>query len=182
MFIQFKKALALVLMLGFFMPALAKADSNTDFSTITATMGNKNTTSGDYTMWITNDGVVHYAKDSGIRYPYLTPASTSQTLTAAQSGTTFVLNNAGGVAPSGATMQLPAANPKMSYTFITDVAVNFRIKPATGEIINFSTAIANSKLKNTSAAIGDSIQVFCSTAGQWSIRTKVGTWAVDNNP
>lgn len=182
MFIKFKKVFAMLLMLVLFLPALAKADSNTDYSTITATIGNKNTVSQDYTMWVTSDGVVHYAKDSGIHFPYLTPASTSQTLTAAMSGTTFVLNNAGGTAPSGATMQLPPATPKLEFTFITDVNVFFRLKPATGEIINFSSNVANSKVRNTSAAIGDSIEVFCSTTGQWSVKSRSGTWATDNNP
>lgn len=182
MFNKFKKNIAMIFMLALFLPALAQADSNTDYSTITATMGNKNTVSQDYTMWITSDGVVHYAKDSGIHFPYLTPASTSQTLTAAQSGTTFVLNNAGGTAPNGAIMFLPAATPKLEYTFIVDVNVYIRLKPQAGEIINFSTNVASSKVRNTSAAIGDSIEVFCATTGVWSVKSKTGTWATDNNP
>ncbi len=179
MVIKFKKALALLLMLVLFLPALAMASSNSDYNITTGTLGDKNS-AGDYRIWVTNDGVVHYAQDTGIHYPYLTPASTTQTLTAAQSGTTFVFNNAGGTAPSGAKMLLPAATPKLKYTFIVDAAVYIRLVPAAGEIINFSTAVANSRLKNTSAAIADSITVFCATAGQWSIVDKVGTWAVDN--
>lgn len=182
MFIKFKKTLALLIMLVLFLPALAKADSNSDYPITTATIGNKNVTSGDYTIWVTNDGVVHYAKDTGIHYPYLSPASTSQTLTAAQSGTVLVINNNGGSAPNGVVVTLPIATPKLEYTIIVDVARFVRLKPQSGDIINFSTDIAGSKVKNTSAAIGDSIEVFCSTAGQWSVKSRTGTWATDNNP
>lgn len=182
MFIKFKKAFMLILMLALFLPALAKADSNTDYSITTATLGSQNKVSGDYTMWVTNDGVVHYAKDTGIHFPYLTPASTSQTLTAAQSGTVLVINNANGTYVNGAMFLLPPAIPKLEYTFVIDVAKVFRIQPASGEIINYSTDIANSKVKNTSSAIGDSIEVFCATTGQWSVKSRTGTWATDNNP
>lgn len=185
MFIKFKHSIVLLLMLVLFLPAIARADSNNEYSTITGTLGGNNPGSGDYTIWVSSDGVVHYAKDTGILYPYLPTTSTQQTLTAAQTGTTLVINNGAGTyttGASGATFTLPSAIPKLQYSFIIDVAGVFRLKPASGEIINFSTDVANSKIKNTSKAIGDSITIWCSTAGQWSIKDKVGTWATDNNP
>ena len=178
---KIKKAFALILMLALFIPALARASSNGDYNITTATIGDKDA-AGDYRIWVTNDGIEHYAQDTGIHFPYLNPASTDQTLTAAQSGTVLVINNLAGTYVNGATFTLPSAVPKLKYTFVIDVAKIFRLKPASGEIINFSTDIANSKVKNTSSAIGDSITVFCSTAGQWSVTEHFGTWATDNNP
>lgn len=115
-------------------------------------------------------------------YPGVVAASTSQTLTASQTGQVFVLNKLLGVAPNGAIMSLPKASPKLDYTFIIDAAVYIRIKPQSADIINFSSDVAGSKVRNTSAAVGDSIEVFCVVAGQWSIKNRVGTWATDNNP
>lgn len=183
MFIKFKKAFALILMLIFALPLLARADNNSDYSITKATMGGINQGSGDYSAWVTNDGtgsIFKFARDTGIHYPYVTPASTSQTLTAYQSGSTFVVNNGGGTATGSPKIQLPTAIQKEDYTIITDVALAIRIVPATGEIINYSSDVANSRVKNTSAAIGDSIELFCATTGQWSIKSKSGTWATDN--
>lgn len=173
------KIVLLALVVAVLLPMAAQAQ--TYYTTTTGTLGDKNS-SGDYRVTLTNDGVVHYASDTGITMPYLTPTSTDQTLTAAQTGTTFVFNNGSGTAVSGATYTLPAAVAGLQYTFIGDVAKIFRLKPASGEIINYSTDVANSKVKNTSAAIGDSITVICVTAGQWSIKNRFGTWATDNNP
>jgi len=114
--------------------------------------------------------------------PTIIAASTSQTLTASQSGAVFVLNRNGGSAPNGAILTLPTATARLDYTFIVDTAVNIRIKPQAGDIINYATNVAGSKVKNTSATIGDSIELYCIVAGQWSVKNRFGTWATDNNP
>lgn len=114
--------------------------------------------------------------------PTIIAASTSQTLTASQSGAVFVLNKNGGSAPNGSILTLPTASPRLDYTFIVDTAVYIRIKPQSGDIINFSTNVAGSAVRNTSAAISDSIELYCIVAGQWSVKNRFGTWATDNNP
>ena len=152
--------------------------AQTNYTTSVATFGDQNS-SNNYRMTATNDGVIRFASDTGIIVPYTT-ASTNSTLTAAQTGTTIVFNNGSGTAQSNTTFTLPTSAVGMQYSFIGDITKYFRVKPASGEIINYSTAVANSKLKNSSAAIGDSIIVFCATAGQWSVKAQNGTWAVDN--
>lgn len=123
-----------------------------------------------------------FGEPSRVLFISLSPTSTSQTLTAAQAQSVLVINNGAGVAKGGAIINLPVSVKGMDYTIITDLALTFRLKPASGEIINYSTNTANSKVKNTSAAIGDSIEVFCSTAGKWSVKGRFGTWVTDNNP
>lgn len=175
-----KLNLALALMVAFgcvsLLPVLGSAQ--TYYSTTTGTLGDQNSNK-DYRITTTQDGVVHFAQDTGVTFPFIT-ASTNQTLTAAQTGTTMVFNNGVGAAKDNTTFTLPSAVVGLSYTVIGDVAHSFRLKPASGEIINYSTDIANSKVKNTSAAAGDSITVFCATIAQWSIKDKSGTWATDN--
>lgn len=161
------------------MPGVGLAQSL--FGTTTGTLGNQNS-SGDYAVTVTNDNVVHFAQDTGLLFPYTT-ASTNQTLTAVQTGVTLVFNNGAGTANNLVIFTLPTAAVGMSYSFIADIAKSFRIKPQSADIINFSTAVAGSKINNGgSGAAGDAITLFCATAGKWSIKYKVGTWAVDNNP
>lgn len=106
-------------------------------------------------------------------------ATTNITLTAAQLGTVIVFNNSTGVAANGTQFTLPTAVVGMQYTVISDTAKFFYIKPASADIINFSTATTGQRISNaTTAAAGDSITLVCQTAGQWSIQSRIGTWVV----
>jgi hypothetical protein len=143
---------------------------------LTATFGDKNS-SNVHRIEADNNGVVTFAQDTGIKYPY-TSGSTNQTITAAQTGTTIVFNNGSGVAASGTMFTLPAAVVGMEYTIIADIAKWFYVKPASGEIINFSNLSANQRISNAGSGVaGDSITLFCATAGQWSVKSRIGTWA-----
>lgn len=181
MFNKLKYALMVMILvcMAFIMPSISMAQSL--YNTTTSTLGTQNS-NGDYAVTVTQDRVVHFAQDTGTLFAYTT-ASTNQTLTAAQTGTTMVFNNGAGTASGLTAFTLPTAAVGMRFTVIADIAKSFRIKPQSADIINYSTAIAGSKVNNGGSALaGDSIQLFCATAGKWSIATKVGTWTVDNNP
>lgn len=151
------------------------------YPTTTGTFGDQNSNK-DYRIISTTDGVIHVAQDTGVLFPYTT-GSTNQTLTAAQTGTTYVFNNGAGTAQGLTIFTLPTSAVGMQYSFISDIAKSFRIKPQSADIIDYSTAVAGSKVNNGGSALaGDSITLFCATAGKWSIKNKVGTWTVDNNP
>lgn len=153
------------------------------FAETTATFGDQNS-SGTYRMVATNsgtnaaDGLITFAFDTGIKFPYTT-GSTTYTITAAQTGTTIVFNNGGGTASNGTTFLLPTAVVGMQYTIVADVAKWFYLDCQTTDVINFSTATAGQRISNSATAVaGDSITVFCATAGQWSVKSRIGTWAV----
>lgn len=117
-------------------------------------------------------------KPAGISYPG-TVATTSVTLTVYQSGNIIVFNasNAGGQNDTAFT--LPSAIPGLEYTIIADIAKYFAVTPQSADTINFSTATSGQSVNNVgSAAIGDSITLVCRTSGKWSVRNRVGTWAV----
>ena len=145
----------------------------------TATFGDKNS-AGLYRMVATNDGVITFQQDTGLTIPYISTATTNTTLTAAQTGTTVVLNNGNGVAATNTMYTLPAATVGLNYSFITDVAKQFIVHPAGTDQIMYSTIPAGAGILNSSAAIGDSIEVVCLRAGKWSIKNITGTWANSN--
>lgn len=155
----------------------------------TATFGDKNS-SGVYRLRADNTfisganyGFITFAQDTGIVYPYLSTATTNTTLLAQQSGSTIIFGNGSGTAANGTKYTLPAATVGLQYTFISDVAKYFRVDSVSPDIINYSTAIAGSAVNNSGSALaGDSITIFCANAGFWSIKDKVGTWTIDNNP
>ncbi len=150
----------------------------------TATFGDQNA-SGVYRLRAetdqstgTNYGWVVFAQDTGIYLPYTT-ASTNQTLVAAQTGTTIVFNNGAGTAQNGTAFTLPTAAVGMEYTIVADVAKYFFVDAQGTDTINFSTATAGQRISNSASALaGDSITLFCATANKWSVKSKVGTWAV----
>lgn len=148
----------------------------------TATFGDYNS-SNVYRMTADINGVITFAQDTGVLFPYVSTATTNTTLTAAQTGSTIVFNNGSGTAQSGTTYILPTAAVGMQFSFIADVAKWFRIDSVSTDTFQYSTAVAGSALNNSGSALaGDNITIFCATANKWSIKSKVGTWTVDNNP
>lgn len=144
----------------------------------TATFGDKNT-SNVYRMIADSTGTVTFAQDTAILYPYTT-ASTNQTLTALNSGQVVVFNNGGGVSANGTQYTLPAATVGLDITIVADVAKWFYLAPAGTDLINITSNVASGRVSNqSSAAIGDSIEVFCATAGTWTVRTLKGTWGIN---
>lgn len=167
-----KRILALVI-LALFISANAFAANKV------ATFGDYNS-SGVYRMTATDDGVITYAQDTGIVDPYLGTATTNATLTAAQSGTTVVLSNGGGAAVNATQYTLPAATVGLNYAFIADVAKYMIVHPNGTDTIDYSTIPAGNGIKNTTAAIGDSIELICVNSGKWSVKNITGTWATSN--
>ncbi len=112
-----------------------------------------------------------------IIYPGVTQ-TTNYTLSNAQSGNIIIFNGSS----DNTKFFLPAATLGLDFTVVSDVAKFMHIVVSTGDIINYSTLVANDGVSNSgSAAKGDSIELVCQTAGQWSIKNKVGTWAKDNS-
>ena len=141
-----------------------------------STFGDQNS-SNVYRVVADNNGVVTFAQDTGIKYPYTT-GSTNQTLTAAQTGTTIIFNNGSGVATNGTTFTLPTAVVGMKYTVVADIAKWFYLTPQSTDTINFLASAQGYRMNNSSTkAAGDSITVLCATANTWSIVDKNGTWA-----
>lgn len=106
-------------------------------------------------------------------------ATTGFTLDSSQVGTVIVFNNTAGTAVNNTTFTLPVAVIGMQYTFISDISKWITIAPALTDIINFTGSSTGKKISNSgSSNAGDSITLVCQTAGQWSIQSKFGTWAL----
>lgn len=143
----------------------------------TATFGDYNS-SNAYRLTADSDGVLTFASDTSVLYPYST-ASTNQTLTALQSGSTIVFNNGASTAANGTLFILPTAAVGMQFTIVADVAKWFYVDAQSTDTINFSTATAGQRISNSASALaGDSITLFCSTANKWSVVDHNGTWAI----
>ena len=165
----------IILLLAILLSACSQSWASIDG--LVSTLGIKNS-SNVHPIEVDKDGLVVFGATAAMKFPYAT-GSTTYTITAAQTGTTIVFNNGAGTAVSGAIFMLPTAVVGMQYTIVADVAKYFYLDCQTSDIINFSTATAGQRISNSgSAAAGDSITVFCATDGQWSIKNKVGTWAV----
>ncbi len=117
-------------------------------------------------------GWMVFAQDTGIYWPYTT-ATTTTTLVPAQSGTTIVVTPIQG----NTRVNLPAATVGMEYAIVDDAAFSLAVYPATGETINFASLAASAGLINSSTpAKGDSLTLFCSVAGKWSVSNMRNTW------
>lgn len=117
-------------------------------------------------------GWLVFAQDTGIYWPY-TVATTTTTLVPAQSGTTIVVTPV----QNNTRVNLPAATVGMEYTVVDSAAFSLAVYPATGETINFASLAASAGLINSSTpAKGDSLDLFCSVAGKWDVRSMRNTW------
>lgn len=106
------------------------------------------------------------------------PATTNTTLSSSQSGNIIVFNGTN----NNTKFFAPIAVIGMDYTIVIDTAKYVHIVPNAADIINFSTLITGDGISNSaSAAKGDSIEIVCQTAGQWSIKNRQGTWQKDNS-
>lgn len=168
----------IVLFLGLMLLALPRAQASV--SNMTAQLGVYNTTDSQYGLEVDNaNNFIFAPTSSSIKWPGTT-ASTNVTLTAANSGQTIIFNNGGGTAQSGTTFLLPSATVGLEIAVVADIAKWFYVKPGVGtDTINFSTATAGQRISNSgTAAAGDSITLYCATAGKWSVLDHNGTWAV----
>lgn len=138
---------------------------------VTATLGDQNS-SGEYRVKVDTDGVVTFASNTGILFPY-EAATTSDTLTAAESGKTIVSS-----APTyPPTFTLPVAAVGMEFSFVAATAVSIILDPNGTDIFKYASLSAGDRIYNSTAAAGDTIRVFCATANEWAVTPVVGTWA-----
>lgn len=106
------------------------------------------------------------------------PATTNTTLSSSQSGNIIVF----GGSSNNTKFTLPAATLGLDYTVVSDSTNYVHLVIASGDIINFSTLVANDGISNSaSSAKGDSIEIICQTIGKWSIKNRQGTWQKDNS-
>lgn len=185
---KFKCAvLLLVVMLALLaIPRLSMAQ--TYYSTTTGTLGDQNS-SKDYRVTATNDGVVHFAADTGITYPYThyTAANTPVALTAAQSGLRITdMGGAAGPTAAGSCSKwtLPTAAPGLEFTFSAGSKCSMTVDTVgTGDTILYSitgTGLdGGDSIKSTGQA-GDSVTLFSTVANKWSIKAMKAVWT-DNS-
>lgn len=160
----------------------------------TATFGDQNS-SKEYRIKSTFDGtsgVVTYASDTGIVYPYLRystipTAAQNVTLIAGQSG--LVISDAGANAGPTQVSQcrkftLPTAAPGLEFTFTAEAKCTITVDTAdTNDTIMYSISgtglDAGDSIKSTAQA-GDSVTVFSTVANKWAIKQMKGVWT-DNS-
>lgn len=142
-----------------------------DAATVTA-LGRKDSTD-TYVVEIDEDNIVNFRSDAGIKFPYQS-GTTNDTLTAADSGRTFVTSSG---TVSSVFLNLPDAVPGLNYPVITGTTHSVYINPLGTDIINYASLAAGDSIYNSSAAKGDSIVLICVIADQWEVDIHNGTWA-----
>ena len=156
----------------------------------TATFGDANS-SGEYRMKADVDGVITYASNTGIVYPYerYTTPNTNNTLTAAESGKVIVdtggstgLNMSAG---SGCSKHiLPRAAPGLQFTFVTGAKCRMTIDTVdTSDLIEYSISGTNldagDSILSTGQA-GEAVTLFSTVANKWSIKNNGSVAFTDN--
>ena len=164
-----RNVITLIVMMCFMFAAVP-----VDASKVTA-LGRKNT-SEEYVFEIDEDGLVTFRADAGIKFPYQS-GTTNDTLTAADSGRTYVTSSG---TVGAVLIDLPDAVPGLNYPFITGTTHSVYINPEGTDIINYASLAAGDSIYNSTAAKGDSIILFCVTADQWEVDIHNGTWADGN--
>ncbi len=140
--------------------------------TVRSTFGNP--VSGIYNIKEKTDGIVYMRPTGGVKWAYES-VTTSDTLTAIESGKTFVWS--GTVTTE---FELPAAVVGMNFRFVTATdTASIVLDPNGTELIRFSTLVEGDAIKSPGAS-ADSIELFCATAGEWSVPNINGTWTDDN--
>lgn len=148
-------------------------------SNMTAQLGVYNSTDGTYGLEVDNNNSFHFSQTGASIYYPGQVSTTNLTLTANQSGQTFVMTGTS----NDTKFTLPTAVPGMKYTFINDTTAWIRIKPQSTDTINFSTFAAGQAIQDsTSTAKGDFVIFYCMVANKWSIvRGGSGTWVVGSS-
>lgn len=101
----------------------------------------------------------------------------NRTVTAAESGTTFVSTGSAGAG----TFAMPAATVGLNYTFHVNAAQELRIDPNGSETIGLpSSGVQGAAGKYLTAnAVGEWVKVKCVVAGAWTIEGFAGTWTAE---
>lgn len=96
------------------------------------------------------------------------------TVTAADNGTTFSTNGAGGTV----TFALPAATVGLWYRFVSKAAQELRVDPNGTETMALpsSGAVQAAGAYLTANAVGECLEIACVVAGTWESVSYTGTW------
>lgn len=139
-----------------------------------------------YNLEAKSDNIVYVRPSGGIAFPY-EAATTSDTITAQETGKTFIINPAN----AGVTFTLPDADVGLFFTFTQSVGSasgtkKFTIDPQSTDTIrgavngtSATTFAAGDSLKSPGAT-GDSVTIFCAEDTIWDVVDMRGTF-VDNN-
>lgn len=147
-----------------------------------ATVGAQDS-SGNYAIEVDSD---HFTTFNGGVYSKYELVTTSDTITAAESGKTFIVE---GVVGSRPTLILPDADVGLEFTFVQGdvtcvaaVCAGMYIDPQSTDYIvsvNGTTALqdAGDKINNTNGYTADSIRLICGQDLYWYATDTRGTWA-----
>jgi hypothetical protein len=141
-------------------------------------------TDGVYPLMVDTDRMV---KLNGGFVKTYEAVTTSDTITAVESGKTFLVNPAN----AGVTFTLPDADVGLSYTFVQtvgDAAGNKKFILNTKDTDTIRAGVNGTSTSTfaagdsiiTPGATGDSITIFCGADTYWTVVNRTGTF-VDNN-
>lgn len=162
--------------------ALPRAEAS--ISNMVAQLGLYNSTDSTYGLEVDNNNQFHFSQTgAGIWYG-INSVTTENTLTANQTGQTFVSTAAFGTISGDPTLGsgtiilvLPTAQKGMDFTYIAGTTEKIQLIPGnSGDTIQYSTLTAGQSLYNSTAAKGDHIEVKSNAAGSWQINDLQGTW------
>ena len=143
---------------------------------VRSTFGNKDSTN-IYAIEEKSDDIVYFRPSGGYKEPY-EKATTSDTLTAAETGKTVVVSSS-----TPATFTLPTAAVGASFRFISNTNKVFYVDPQSTDTIVWSVSsqpmAAGDKLESPGAT-GDSVELFCAESGTWNVAAMRGNF-VDGN-
>ena len=182
-----KRILALVILAVLF-------SANAFAAVVTATLGDQDSAK-NYRVQVTSDGLVTFANDTSIAYPYSNvsaPASQTYTLSVSDTGGNTVdwgqlaATHANvGASSNGNKYVLPlCTSSTLGYQFHITTAVKETITvtpTSTADTIAYSisgTAVgAGVGIKNTSAQASDGVTITCVSSGVWSASDPTGVFA-----
>lgn len=116
-------------------------------------------------------------REAPANYSVTEAHTADDTLTAAESGSTHTTYGASGTV----VFSLPAAVLGMWFRFVVGAAQELRIDPNGTETISLpSTGVAGAAGKYLTAnAAGESVVLFCASAGTWAVAGFTGTWTAE---
>lgn len=123
------------------------------------------------------DAATWYCDHSSRQLSVVIPKTADYTVTVAESGRTFTTVGAAGTV----VFSLPAAVLGLKYRFRVGAAQELRIDPNGSEVIALpSTGVAGAAGKYLTAnADGETVDIECTKAGQWSVFGFTGTWTAE---
>lgn len=140
---------------------------------VRSTFGNKDSTN-TYAIEEKSDDIVYFRPSGGIKFPYES-VTTSDTLTAQESGTTYVYSGT-----VNSVFTLPAAAVGMEFSFVsTGDSSTFALDPDGTDTIKWdisSVPLDGGDKLISPGATEDSITIFSGVANEWAVKSINGTF------